>query len=250
MDPGSKCALLVATMRTHEANQANGAGLTRSGADAESKDGSTKHSVSQGFGERARASTCIPDLYIPFDSDHEFYFVLQNGRPSVYIAVSMRYFAQFHPRQQRVAALIQRVITEGLSRGTIVQHRLLRDGQAVSVSRVEVTRDLAIARVHWEPTFERDATTERLPKLQKALETRAGLFTHYIANYLKQRKTSQVEFHCTVPLAPPVHAPRKEQAVQSRRETQQAKMSTLFAQLQAEQLQAKQHQADVEVKEE
>ena len=64
MDPGSKCALLVATMRTYEANQANGAGLTRSGADAESKDGSTKHSVSQGFGERARASTCIPDLYI------------------------------------------------------------------------------------------------------------------------------------------------------------------------------------------
>ena len=85
-------------------------------------------------------------------------------------------------------------LAEGLARG-VVRDRALRDGAAVSIVQVEVSRDLQIARVYWEPMDDRDDPE----RLRRALDRRRGVLLHHVNAYLRQRVAPSLEFHQIVP---------------------------------------------------
>ena len=63
-----------------------------------------------------------------------------------------------HPRSHSSPVA---VLNENLARG-VVRDRVLRDGQAVSIIDVQVTRDLQIARCFWEPIGQHDANRKNI----------------------------------------------------------------------------------------
>ena len=85
-------------------------------------------------------------------------------------------------------------LAEGLARG-VVRDRALRDGAAVAIVQVEVSRDLQIARVYWEPMDDRDDPE----RLRRALDRRRGVLLHHVNAYLRQRVAPSLEFHQIVP---------------------------------------------------
>ena len=77
------------------------------------------------------------------------------------------------------------VLAEGLARG-VVRDRTLQNGQAISVMQVEVTKDLQLARVFWEP-MDFAATAADTARLQRALHRRRGVLVNHVNAYLRQR---------------------------------------------------------------
>lgn len=93
-------------------------------------------------------------------------------------------------RQAPQAAVIHRVLAEGLSRG-VVRGRALQNGRAVSIVGVDLSANLAIARVHWEPTEE----GAPVRPLQSALERASGRLRVHVTDHLRQRIAPVLEFH-------------------------------------------------------
>ena len=98
--------------------------------------------------------------------------------------------SQLKRRQGTQAAKIQRVLAEGLARG-VVRDRVLRDGNAVSILWVDVSSDLQVARIYWEPTQE----GSQVRPLQRALQRRRGQLVQYITSFVRQRIAPRLEFH-------------------------------------------------------
>ena len=110
-----------------------------------------------------------------------------------------RTFAIRSPRQQRTARRILELLAEGLHRG-IVRDRRLRDGAAVSLTAVEVSPDLQLARVFWVAAAPAQGEEARL---QAALNARKGAMHLHINAYLRQRRATKLEFvHETVRASP------------------------------------------------
>jgi ribosome-binding factor A len=104
-------------------------------------------------------------------------------------------------RAQRTASTVHRALAEGLARGSVLRDRVLDNGRAISVMQVEMTRDLHLARVFWEP-MEFDASAADTARLQRALDRRRGVLASHVNGYLRQRIAPTLEFEQAVPATP------------------------------------------------
>uniref|UniRef100_A0A7S0Q000 Ribosome-binding factor A n=1 Tax=Coccolithus braarudii TaxID=221442 RepID=A0A7S0Q000_9EUKA len=102
----------------------------------------------------------------------------------------MRSFVLRSPRQQRASSQIMRLLLEGFGRG-LVRDRVLRDGRALSLTAVDVSPDLQVARVFWE----RADGNARERDIKAALERRKSALNLHINAYLRQRLATKLEFH-------------------------------------------------------
>ena len=60
-------------------------------------------------------------------------------------------FGTSTPRSLQTAAKLHRLLSEALARGVVGRSSALQDGRAIAINRVEITSNLQLARVHWEP---------------------------------------------------------------------------------------------------
>ena len=113
------------------------------------------------------------------------------------------------------------VLAEGLAQG-VVRDRVLRDGRAVSLVDVHVTRDLQLARCFWEPHHEDDFEPHRLERLQASLERRRGVLRSHVNSYLRQRIAAQLDFCCVHGASPDQRSLTLEETFARLREEAQA----------------------------
>ncbi len=91
-----------------------------------------------------------------------------------------------YPRSHRVADFIQRELS-GLIRNEVKDPRL---SPMMTISSVEVSRDLAVAKIYYSvfDTEERDDT-------QQALDSSAGFLRQKLARQMKTRSVPQLRFY-------------------------------------------------------
>ena len=92
-------------------------------------------------------------------------------------------------RQQKTAAVVERVLNEQLASGRL-RNRWIDNGRAISIRDVQVTSDLQIARVTWEPIHH----TADNKRMQFALENSKGILQKEVNAYLRQRIHARLEF--------------------------------------------------------
>lgn len=125
-------------------------------------------------------------------------------------------FKTFNPRSLRTAEKIHHVLSEGLSRGIIGRSRVLQDGRAVTIDRVEVTSDLQVAKVYWEPM----TGDTPVHALRAALERKRGFLSSYVNSFLRQRMGAKLHFvmhEAAVEQADAAELPRRLRAKVERR---------------------------------
>ena len=99
-------------------------------------------------------------------------------------------FGTSTPRSLQTAAKIHRLLSETLARGVVGRSSALQDGRAIAINRVEITSNLQLARVHWEP-MGGDAPVR---KLSAALERKRGFLGAHVNSFLRQKFGTRLEF--------------------------------------------------------
>lgn len=89
------------------------------------------------------------------------------------------------PRSRRVEEAIQRILSEALA-GSIRDPRLA----GVTVTQVEVSRDLAVARIYYA-VLGGEASA---PEIAKGLEAASGFLRSAVARELRVRKVPELRF--------------------------------------------------------